>query len=171
MLLIDTSAAYFSIDASLKKKKKWFYVKLFFYALVHSKKYQIPCRCFVVVVYGSVSFYFNLQICILITGLLAGDASLQLSKLPTWVKKVHFSWLKLSRGVCLWGVLCFILLSHQGILRRMHCSLFLEESSIIFFFLEKNNSESKVGIIRMNSSVGRHRGEEWKRTFVTCLSQ
>lgn len=34
---------------------------------------------------------FNLQICILITGLLAGDATWQLSKLSAWVKKVHFS--------------------------------------------------------------------------------
>ena len=53
----------------------------------------------------------------------------------------------------------------------MHCSLCLEEFSVAFFFPEKNQlSESRIGVIRMISSVGHHRGEEWKQSFVDCLS-
>lgn len=56
------------------------------------------------------------------------------------------------------GVLCSILLSHQGILRGMHCSLFLEEFSVnIYLFIYKKLSESRVSAIRMISSVGDHR--------------
>lgn len=50
--------------------------------------------------------------------------------------------------------------------RGMLCSLFLE-----FSVLKKNYSESSVGIIRIISSVGDHRGEECKQTSVNCLSQ
>lgn len=117
---VYTSAAYFSIDAFLKKYI--FYIKpLYFLCAVKSTRYFI--------VYGNVSFYFNLQICILVLGFLAGDANWPFSKLSTWVKKVDFILLlscqALEEFLCAESCGFY---SHQGILRRMHFNLFLQFS-------------------------------------------
>lgn len=80
--------------------------------------------------------------------------------------------IKLSRGVSGCGVLWVLLLSHQGILRRMHCNLFSQEFSMgcwglfgLVWFLRRKNAECREGFVKIISSVGHHRQDEWKQTL------
>lgn len=94
----------------------------------------------------------------LTTGLLADGASWRLNKLPVWVKKVCFSWLKLSGGVWLCGGSRFILLSHQGVLRRMHYNNMFLQFPVIILFKKKNRR-----------AFGRHRGRKWKLQLLSTV--